>query len=446
MAFRNTSLLLTLVMLSACRPHDVSQLATDSVTRRIIGPAQFSETPEVADQAAVTGSLMATRALAWATFARTVKDVMVKSPRPDGTANEVAMPGVFTWYSPEDTFRLMGFGLGQLTNDKLDAGVPLTEGQWHAAEVDFNAEFDDLPAPLQKKWANFYSSTPVPETADLIGVTGLNRILFSPDLIGAVTSHYADLQDCFPGGVQPSAEETYRNCFGANLPRSSTLIKTTWLDTSFGFRKVATDAASLHAVMNSEASWDEVAVDAPVPDAIVKARSNGKTFVLGGMHIVSKELDDWLWLTAWWSDDPDHDFGEDRPAEVKALGAPWNQYKICAVSSHVQDVSELDAVAKAYPTLAAAYKEALGATGASWCSDPYIEKGANNPKTNCIGCHQFAGTATDQSEILTDSARFPNYGKTKQRTVFPTDYIWSATQGAQPWLANLNTIHYVQSP
>ncbi|NIS36800.1 MAG: hypothetical protein GWN73_40355, partial [Actinobacteria bacterium] len=45
--------------------------------------------------------------------------------------------------------------------------------------------------------------------------------------------------------------------------------------------------------------------------------------------------------------------------------------------------------------LASALRAAAG--GPSWCSNPYIEHGRGNARTNCIGCHQHGG-----SEVFTD--------------------------------------------
>ena len=51
---------------------------------------------------------------------------------------------------------------------------------------------------------------------------------------------------------------------------------------------------------------------------------------------MSKELDHWLWITLWWSPDPDSDFGADRPAAIAALPGPWRNYKMCVTSSYLE--------------------------------------------------------------------------------------------------------------
>jgi len=52
-----------------------------------------------------------------------------------------------------------------------------------------------------------------------------------------------------------------------------------------------------------------------------------------------------------------------------------------------------------------------GAGGPSWCSNQYIERGAHNAQTNCIGCHQHAGTGLASEDVLADSLTFPQSGR-----------------------------------
>ena len=91
-----------------------------------------------------------------------------------------------------------------------------------------------------------------------------------------------------------------------------------------------------------------------------------------------------------------------------ALGGPWRNYKMCAVTSFD------DASATGEPT---------------WCSNPYLERGAGNAGTNCIGCHQHAGSGLLSEEILSDPQAFPSSGRTLIRNNFPTDYSFAIDNG-----------------
>lgn len=434
--------------LQACHPNPTptSATAADAVARRLLGHAVPYQNMALssAEKAELTGSLEATRAAAWQVFAQVVAPTTVDVTSPNGSQLAITLPKVFTWYSPEDIQRLMRLSYSAADPQDLQAGTQLSSDLFQSSQQLLATELDRMPSPLQKKLQRYLNDHPNPTAAEILGLAGFNRTLFSPDLIGSVVRRYAELQDCFPQGQKPLPETAFHPCWQAPLPTSSVMVKAAWLNTRSAYRSFATDATSLRTLFASEdSSWAQHAETIPVPKDIVHARNADQDFVLGGLHIVTKDLDDWLWITAFWSADPDGDFGSDRPEAVKALGAPWNQYKLCAVSSYSQDPKEIDKIAIKYPELAAVYRAVLdGAGGASWCSNPYIEQGVHNHRSNCIGCHQFAGTQIQQEQILNDASRFPQLGTLKQRQDFPSDYIWAATQGSMGWLSLMNTFLY----
>lgn len=71
------------------------------------------------------------------------------------------------------------------------------------------------------------------------------------------------------------------------------------------------------------------------------------------------------------------------------------------------------------------------ASKSSWVSNPYLEKGADNAQTNCIGCHQHGGTSKSTESILAARDRFPSSSRTKLRKNFPTDYFWAMTSAPE---------------
>ncbi|MEC9072731.1 MAG: cytochrome c, partial [Myxococcota bacterium] len=71
-------------------------------------------------------------------------------------------------------------------------------------------------------------------------------------------------------------------------------------------------------------------------------------------------------------------------------------------------------------------------------SNPYIEHGRGNARTNCIGCHQHGGSTVGQDldadgtldpfdlELVIDNeGLFPLNGRQQIRSLFPADYLWS---------------------
>ena len=173
----------------------------------------------------------------------------------------------------------------------------------------------------------------------------------------------------------------------------------------------ATNAADLRHVarracpqrLAGDADWTPTAT-APIPPTVaiytVDAAERAACSGMPALHIMTKELDHWMWITLWWSPQPDADFGADRPATLAP--GPWRNYKMCVRHR----------TSRAMPIRAAASRHARrcargvnGGVGApTWCSNPYLELGAGNAATNCIGCHQHGGTALLPEEILAASA------------------------------------------
>jgi hypothetical protein len=111
---------------------------------------------------------------------------------------------------------------------------------------------------------------------------------------------------------------------------------------------------------------------------------------------------------------------------------------MCVVGSFQSEFQDLERVREQYPSLYAAYQAAAsGNPGATWCSNPYIESEANNQRTNCIGCHQFAGSRLRISTLLSGEAPFLQFGSLRQRTDHPGDYLYSAVAGGQSFLSIL---------
>lgn len=119
----------------------------------------------------------------------------------------------------------------------------------------------------------------------------------------------------------------------------------------------------------------------------------GGVQALESLHIVTKEIDEWVWVTLWWSADGSQDFGADRPLDL--LGKLGN-YKMLVQTSFIEQDPDPTANIKD-PSLKAAVEVLTSAEGslrtpagtAMFSANPYIEGGF--PQKTCIGCHQSAG-------------------------------------------------------
>lgn len=218
-------------------------------------------------------------------------------------------------------------------------------------------------------------------------------------------------------------------CLDGEMPRSAVLVKADWRRYLTGELLPAydTSGARMRSRLGGEATWVSDGVADPQPSSIytVTLPANGQRFRMPALHLMTKELDHWLWITLWWSPSPDSDFGADRPASIAAMPGPWRNYKMCVVSSYVE--RDADRRGGQAGSLGDAIEAVHGGVGApSWCSNPYLEAGQHNAGTNCIGCHQHGGTEVQIQKILDEQ---PHYGSSRVRNNFFTDYLWAVKGG-----------------
>ncbi|MBW2461202.1 MAG: hypothetical protein JRH11_06120 [Deltaproteobacteria bacterium] len=219
-------------------------------------------------------------------------------------------------------------------------------------------------------------------------------------------------------------EAPYIPCIDDGFPMGSVIFKADYRRVGFGVQLPVfdTSAETLSKLLAGDGDWGDGEAQAdPGSDEIFTLEvPGGNRFRLAALHVMTKELDHWVWVTMWWSDQPDVDFGADRPAALD--GTLWANYKMCAATDFAEsDVDPTGGVPE--PSLGqalAAVHEGVG--GPSWCSNPYLERGVGNGPTNCVGCHQHAGTDLSVEEILLRA----NHGRDLERNNFPSDYTFAA--------------------
>jgi len=239
----------------------------------------------------------------------------------------------------------------------------------------------------------------------------------------------------------PNAD--WAGCVESPFPSNSVVIKTSWhrVDFQFVVPTYDTSASALTQRLadNATAGWGlpDGEADPGPTDIYTMELPNGQRYRLAALHIMTKELDHWQWITLWWSNTPDTDFGEDRPQEVANLPGAWSNYKMCAATMFDErDPDPSGGFGATAPSLAAALASVHDGVGSpSWCSNPYLEEGPGNMATNCIGCHQHGGADVTSEQIIGDLDLFPAHGRTQLRNNFPYDYSWAVTAGDQLGLA-----------
>ena len=247
-------------------------------------------------------------------------------------------------------------------------------------------------------------------------------------------------EDELKGALQvdyQSPNTPWAACLESAFPSSSVIVKASWKRIQFGSKlptyETSAEALDARFANNVAQGWDEADGEAdPGGGEIYSIElANGNRYRLAALHIMTKELDHWQWITLWWSDAPDTDFGEDRPESIANLGGPWKNYKMCVATDFQEgDPDPMGGFAAASPSLAGALASVHGGVGSpSWCSNPYLEEGPGNVATNCIGCHQHGGTTHTAESIIGELDRFPEHGRTQLRNNFPHDYSWALSDG-----------------
>ncbi|MEO8705073.1 MAG: PPC domain-containing protein [Kofleriaceae bacterium] len=225
-------------------------------------------------------------------------------------------------------------------------------------------------------------------------------------------------------------------CLDGEMPRDGVLVKADWRRQLPGELLPIYDTSGprMASRLAGEAQWNSDGVGDPqVSEIYTTVVPSGARFRLPALHIMSKELDHWVWITLWYSPQPDTDFGADRPAAIAALPGPWRNYKMCVATTYVE--ADADPRGGQAGSLGDALAAVSGGAGApTWCSNPYIELGAGNAATNCIGCHQHGGTALAPEKILSDE---PHRGVTRTRNNFFTDYLWVVKGGGGDDLSSI---------
>lgn len=448
--------------------------------RKVIGAAvPLKPDPEL--QEAELGTIRGRRAAAWRAVERLLTPVRIGSAdglkgfQPD---DEATLPLWQTWYDSGEfieIFKKLYAGLGKNGRKEKRPFCPKSIYDSYGVHAT-KALKGWTPEKLEQRLGQLKNAK------DVHGVPGKGITMFSPGVTSGLLFNYGALIQCqdvvktlaadapppsptnfapclereFPNGKETAQAFTaarYAHCPDVD-PKATTFdysqsgvavaMKTEWAvahrDDVGMFR---TDAEGLaKAIDGGEFLTKGIKPDAELtPDNIytIRLMPSGREYYLTGLHFAVKEARHWLWISLWWADDKDDDFGEDRPESLKNLSG-WNHYKMCVTSDYKEpDATGLEDLSRQYPSLAAALKASTKRDpGLTWCANPFIELGKGNARTNCIGCHQHAGAPVEPDDVFLDDpedmanverrARFPSDGRAPVRQNFPSDYLWSVTQ------------------
>ena len=391
-------------------------------------------------------SRKARRAVAWKAVGRALSPIKVADTTLKAGDKPATVPMFRTWYGKDDFERMFGKMYADRTAEDRKARRPFTATdakrafEWNATSLGASSDKDYFERIQQVK-----------DDVSLQGVGGNHRVAYSPAIMSHLMGEYGSLFDCLPKlepgapnaiapETEPVSKTNFAPCFSQEFPVDAAVVKMSWYRANFGAERLPlptydTGAKTIAAKMagtSDDGAWGKGIGQAdPGEDKIYTVgMSDGTKFRMPAMHLVTKELREWLWITIWWSDKPNEDFGADRPAEITNLDGPWKNYKMNVSVSYEEkdpdprggfDGSLGDALAAAY----------TGVGKPSWVSNPYLEKGSPNAQSNCIGCHQHAGSNENSESILAAPDKFPQASRTRVRKNFPSDYLWAVTNAPE---------------
>ena len=163
---------------------------------------------------------------------------------------------------------------------------------------------------------------------------GQGTTLFSPAFVKHMMVSARQVENCKQTGITPTtpppSPTNFSQCIN-EFPREAVMIKTSWKDLAGGIAVHDTSGPAMSALM-SEGTWPganhptkkpPLASPPPTSDQIyTNETANGRKFSLVGIHFVTKDVRDWVWISLWWSPDSSKDLAPTgRPAWPLSMAA-----------------------------------------------------------------------------------------------------------------------------
>lgn len=419
---------------------EAGESAVREQERRALGKAVDypADTYSAEDEERFRTSKKARRELGWKVLAKALQPVKIAAQTGTGIPGtaEKSIPLFRTWLAGDELDRMFAKMYHDLGKERrLAQAIPSDK---EVADVfAWNAGGGSGAFTEQEYFARLQQVT---DQRGIDGLGGNGRVVYSPSYVKQYLTDYPAIAACetklptMSVDTPPIDEEkNFTNCFSHEMAPDAVVSKMSWRRNdelmAAGLPVQDTTAATLAKRMAGtldEGGWQTKnlpLVKAGPADAYTVKLSDETGFSLVGLHLMTKELRHWVWVTVWWSPEglANDDFGQDRPEEITKLGGAWKNYKMCVVTDF--DEKDPDPRGGYGGTLGDALAAVHGKT--TWCSNGFIEKGAHNAQTNCIGCHQHAGDIAQLDRVLVDPVKFPEQGRTEVRKGFPADYSWA---------------------
>jgi hypothetical protein len=258
----------------------------------------------------------------------------------------------------------------------------------------------------------------------------MQKILFNQTALSFLLQNYHGLEIC------QRERQRQGSCEDLQWPERAVFLKTSWRRSEQGFlvERFPTGANDLRQQWQ-EPQWTAGERYEPQEGESFAIRlPSGQKFHLTGLHASLRLEANWYWTSLWLGPTAGEDFASDQGEH---LNSPWKHYRLCSVHGWSEPLRE-QVMDDQWPRpLADLAQLMVDQKLFNWCSNPYLEPGPHNHKTNCIGCHQYAGlnwTQQDFRQRLTE-----DFASLVQRSPLhgPADFVWSLYAGPEPLLQPL---------
>ncbi|HET9236560.1 MAG TPA: hypothetical protein VFO10_04890 [Oligoflexus sp.] len=261
-------------------------------------------------------------------------------------------------------------------------------------------------------------------------IPGMQKILFNQTALTFLLQNYERLEIC------QKERQRQGTCEDLHWPERAVFLKTAWRRSEQGFlvERFPTAVDDLRQQWQ-EPQWTAGERYEPAADESFAVRlPSGQKFHLTGLHASLRLEANWYWTSLWLGPKGADDFASDQGDR---LNASWKPYRLCSVYGWSEPLREQTMDDHWPQPLAKVAQLMVDQKLFNWCSNPYLEPGPNNHKTNCIGCHQYAGlnwTQQDFRQRLTD-----DFTSLVQRNSVhgPADFVWSLYAGPEPLIQPL---------
>lgn len=405
-------LLLLLSLMLACQPRrDASEGKTSREARYLIASAEdfAPEDLQAIDESRLASDWHYQRETAWALWS-------------DLNGSVVRERAEFvkwqTWYSKEDLQRIFHHLYEGLSKEERRARASFTPAQIEAGFVFHDKEQFLSPAWKQDSFESWFAK--YDSDAKKSSLPGMNKVLMNKTALVFFLKNYAAIDRCMKALDSP--------CPALEVPAYAAFLKTAWRRGQDDFLLPYYQTDRL-AEQFAAPEWQSQFAKIPEEGTSYRIETaSGQLFHLAGVHLSLKLRSSWFWTSLWL------DQKAERDPAIKAAGlAPlWEHYRLCSINGF-HGLAKSDS-SSAFESAIARNEQRLGA---SWCSNPYLEGGPNNQQTNCIGCHQHAGSpwtdADFQDHLQNHLALLTQKPSTPSPMVSTSDLVWSLFNGPEPF-------------